>query len=69
MQKVGTQKLQTIERDVDDLKKKYESLEATIETLNDKDVMEQIEKSLEDIKAGRTRNIDEFIKELEKEHQ
>lgn len=42
-----------------------ESLEATIETLQNKYVMEQLEKSEEDIKAGRTRNIDEFIKELE----
>jgi len=58
------QKLQTIEREVNDLRKKYESLEATIETLSDPEVMEQIEKSLEDIKAGRTRNIDELIKEL-----
>jgi len=42
-----------------------ESMEATIETLQNKYVMEQLEKSEEDIKAGRTRNIDEFIKELE----
>ena len=41
------QKLQTIEREVNDLRKKYESLEATIETLSDPEVMEQIEKSLE----------------------
>ena len=60
------QNLQTIEKEVDDLKKKYESLEATIETLQDKEVMEQIERSLEDIKAGRTRSIDELMKELEK---
>lgn len=44
-----------------------ESLETTIETLQDKYVMEQLEKSEEDIKTGRTRNIDKFIKELEKE--
>jgi PHD/YefM family antitoxin component YafN of YafNO toxin-antitoxin module len=42
-----------------------ESLEATIETLQNKEVMEQLEKSEEDIKAGRTRDIDKFIKDLE----
>lgn len=58
------QKLQIIEREVNDLRKKYESLAATIETLSDPEVMEQIEKSLEDIRAGRTRNIDKLIKEI-----
>lgn len=48
-------------------KEDLESMEATIETLEDKYVMEQLEKSEEDIKAGRTRDIDEFIKKLEKE--
>jgi PHD/YefM family antitoxin component YafN of YafNO toxin-antitoxin module len=42
-----------------------ESMEATIETLQNKEVMEQLEKSEEDIRKGRVRNIDEFIKELE----
>ena len=42
-----------------------ESLEATVETLQDKYVMEQLAKSEKDIKAGRTRNMAEFIKELE----
>lgn len=60
------QKLQILEKEIGDLRRKYESLEATIETLQNKDVMEQIERSLEDIKAGRTRNIDELIKELKK---
>jgi PHD/YefM family antitoxin component YafN of YafNO toxin-antitoxin module len=42
-----------------------ESMEATIETLQNKEVMEQLEKSEEDIRKGRVRKIDEFIKELE----
>ena len=48
-------------------KEDLESMEATIETLENKEVMEQLEKSEQDIKAGRERNIDEFIKELEKD--
>jgi len=43
-----------------------ESLEVTIETLQSREVMEQLEKSEQDIIEGRTRNIGEFIKELEK---
>ena len=50
-------------------KEDLESMEATIETLEDKYVMEHLEKSEEDIKAGRTRNIDKFIKELEEEEK
>lgn len=50
-------------------KEDLESMEATIETLEDRYVMEHLEKSEEDIKAGRTRNIDEFIKELEEEEK
>jgi PHD/YefM family antitoxin component YafN of YafNO toxin-antitoxin module len=41
-----------------------ESMEATIETLQNKEVMEQLEKSEEDIRKGRISSIDEFIKEL-----
>ncbi len=43
----------------------YESMKATIEVLSDPELMGQLRKSEEDIKAGRTRNIDEFIRELE----
>jgi PHD/YefM family antitoxin component YafN of YafNO toxin-antitoxin module len=43
-----------------------ESLEATIETLQNREIMEQLEKSEQDILERRTRNIDKFIKELEK---
>lgn len=43
-----------------------ESLEATIETLQNKYVTEQLKESEEDIREGRTRNIDELIKELKK---
>ncbi len=42
-----------------------ESLEATVETLENRKVMEQLESSEIDIKEGRIRNMDEFMKELE----
>lgn len=42
-----------------------ESLEATVETLENREVMGQLENSEMDIRGGRTRNIDEFMKELE----
>ena len=42
-----------------------ESLEATIETLQNKEVIEQLEKSERDIIRKRTRVINEFIKELD----
>lgn len=47
-------------------KEDLESLEATIETLQNKYVMEHLEKGEQDIREGRTRNIDELIKELKK---
>ena len=47
-------------------KEDLESLEATIETLQDKYVIEHLEKSEQDIREGRTRNIDELIKELKR---
>jgi predicted RNase H-like nuclease (RuvC/YqgF family) len=49
-----------IDRSEEDL----ESLEATIETLQNEYVMEQLEKSEIDIRKGRVRNIEKFIKEL-----
>ena len=45
-------------------KEDLESLEATIETLQNEYVMEQLEKSEIDIRKGRVRNIEKFIKEL-----
>ncbi len=45
-------------------KSDLESLKATIETLENKYVMEQLEASEKDIEAGRVRSIDELIKEL-----
>ncbi len=47
-------------------KSDLESLEATLETLQNKYVLEHLEKSEQDIREGRTRNIDELIKELKK---
>ena len=45
-------------------KNDLESLEATIETLQNKEVMEQLERSEEDIKKGKKRSIGKLIKEL-----
>lgn len=45
-------------------KSDLESLEATIETLENKYVMGQLEKSEEDIVKGRVRNVRELLKEL-----
>lgn len=42
-----------------------DSLEATVETLENKYVMEQLEKSEQDIINGRTRNARDFLKELQ----
>jgi PHD/YefM family antitoxin component YafN of YafNO toxin-antitoxin module len=47
-------------------KEDLESLEATIETLQNEYVMEQLEKSEIDIRKGRVRNIEKFTKELKK---
>lgn len=46
-------------------KSEIESLEATIETLENKYVMEHLEKSDQDIKHGRVRPAREFLKELQ----
>ena len=41
-----------------------DSLEATIETLKNEYVMDQLERSEQDIQKGRVRNVREFLKEL-----
>ncbi|MBS1263752.1 MAG: hypothetical protein MAG715_00943 [Methanonatronarchaeales archaeon] len=45
-------------------KSDLESLEATVETLQDEDVMRQLCESEKDIEKGRTRPAREFLKEL-----
>ncbi len=42
----------------------YESMKSTIEVLSDSELMEQIKDSLEDIESGRSKDWDEFTKEL-----
>lgn len=42
-----------------------ESLEATVETLENREVMEQLKSSELDIRKGKTRSMDDFIKEIE----
>ena len=42
---------------------------ATIKTLLDTHIMEQIERSGEDLKNGRIRNVRDFLKELPPESQ
>jgi len=49
---------------IDRSKEDLESLKATIETLQNKFVMEQLKKSEIYIRKGRVRNIEKFIKEL-----
>ena len=45
-------------------KSDLDSLEATIETLENEYVMEQLERSEQDIQKGRVRNVRAFLKEL-----
>ena len=45
-------------------KSDLDSLEATIETLENEYVMDQLERSVQDIQKGRVRNVREFLKEL-----
>ncbi|EQD62959.1 hypothetical protein B1A_09369 [mine drainage metagenome] len=45
-------------------KSDLDSLEATIETLENEYVMDQLERSEQDIQKGNVRNVREFLKEL-----
>ena len=45
-------------------KSDLESLEATIETLENEYVMDQLQRSENDIQNGKVRNVREFLKEL-----
>ena len=45
-------------------KSDVDSLEATIETLENEYVMDQLARSEQDIQKGRVRNVREFLKEL-----
>ena len=45
-------------------KSDLESLEATVETLENEYIMEQIERSEIDIKKGKVRNVKDFLKDL-----
>ena len=45
-------------------KSDLDSLEATVETLENEYVMDQLERSEKDIQNGRVRNVREFLKEL-----
>ncbi|EQB68664.1 MAG: hypothetical protein AMDU5_GPLC00009G0013 [Thermoplasmatales archaeon Gpl] len=45
-------------------KSDLDSLEATVETLENEYVMDQLERSEQDIQNGRVRNMREFLKEL-----
>lgn len=65
-QKKKTAVFSHVQRLVSIPKTDLESMEATIETLENRDVMEQLECSEADINAGKVRNIDKFINELEK---
>ncbi|MCL4325973.1 MAG: hypothetical protein M1481_04020 [Candidatus Thermoplasmatota archaeon] len=45
-------------------KSDLDSLEATVEPLENEYVMDQLERSEQDIQKGRVRNVREFLKEL-----
>jgi len=45
-------------------KSDLESLEATLETLENEYVMDQLERSEQDIIIGKVRNVRDFLKEL-----
>ena len=45
-------------------KSDLDSLEATIETLENEYVMDQLERGEKDIQNGKVRNVREFLKEL-----
>jgi hypothetical protein len=45
-------------------KSDLDSLEATVETLENEYVMDQLERSEQDIQNGRVRNVRDFLKEL-----
>ena len=45
-------------------KSDLDSLEATIETLGNEYVMDQLARSEQDIQKGRVRNVRDFLKEL-----
>ena len=46
------------------LKSELDSLEATVETLENKYVMDQLERSEQDIENGRVRNARDLLEEL-----
>ena len=46
-------------------KSDLDSLEATIETLENEYVMDQLERSEQDIQKGRVRDAREFLKEIQ----
>lgn len=47
----------------------YESMRATIEALSDPEIMKQLMKSEEDVKAGRVKKWDDFVKDFKKKHK
>lgn len=48
-------------------KEEFESMEATIETLRDREVLKGIEKSRKEIKQGKCISLDELEQELSKD--
>jgi len=58
--------VKSMQKPIDTSEEDLESLEATIETLQNEYVMEQLKKSEIDIRKDRVRNIEKFIKELKR---
>lgn len=61
----GKMSVKSEDRLVSVKKRDLESLKATIETLQNMEVMRQLEDSEGDIEEGRVRNAKELLKELE----
>jgi len=52
-----------------ELKDLLEDILETIELLSDKELMANLEESLKDVREGRTRPLEGFLMELEKEEE
>jgi len=51
-------------RDLVEIRDKIDSIIETLEIMSDKELMESIRRSEEDIKKGKVRDFEEFLKEI-----
>ena len=57
---------QNILKELVEIREKIDSLIETIEVMSDEELMESIRRAEEDIRVGRVRPFEEFLKELDK---